>query len=247
MFENDFIAKIKTLKQIKPRGEWVVLTKNQILGQKQQEGYREVIPIVFNWKSLLAGALSFAVLIGVLVLSQTSLPGETLYPVKKISEKSRIMFVSEANKPGHKLALVNKRLQELTEIAEKDGQEEPEKLASAVNEFKSSVSEAARNLGQVEISTSSDPVVIKEIVEQTKKLEQNKEKVEALGVEVGATEELDNAMAQLVQREIKELETRTLTEAQEQTLAEIKQDYEAGDFSQALEKILLLGYPQSQD
>lgn len=244
MFENDIIEKIKTLKQIKPRGEWVVLTKTKILEEEPKGG--ELFSAIFGWKPLLAGALSLAILIGVFVASQNSLPGDSLYPVKKISERGRVLLVSKEEKPKMNLELANKRLRELTKIAEKDGEKVPKKLASAVNEFQASVAEAAKNLTEIEVSTSSDPVTIKKIVEETKKLEENKAKVEALGVEVGAIEALNEAMAQLVAREIEELERRVLTGAQEQTLAEIKQDYDAKDFSQALEKILLLSYPQDK-
>jgi len=61
-----------------------------------------------------------------------------------------------------------------------------------------------------------------------------------LGVVIGESEELDNALSQLVGREIKDLKNRTLTEDQEKLLAEAKEDFEAGNFNEALEKIWLL-------
>ena len=235
MFKNDFVETIRTLKQVKPREDWVVLTKKEILPNP-----------TFKWRPVFAAGISLAILIGVFVLSQNSLPGEALYKVKKVSEKGQVLLVSKAKKPEFKLGLANKRLQELTEIAEKNGEQEPEQLASAVSEFQASAIEAAKNLTDVGATTSSDPVMMQRIVEETRKIEKNKAKVKALGVEVGATEELDNAIAQLVQREIEKLETQVLTDAQEQALPEIKRDYEAKDYYQALEKILLLSYPQDK-
>jgi len=57
---------------------------------------------------------------------------------------------------------------------------------------------------------------------------------------LGETEKLDDALAQLVESQIKDLEGRTLTEEQEDILAQAKEDYEAGNYSDALIKILIL-------
>lgn len=239
MFKNDFVEQIRTLKQVKPREDWVALTKKEILPAP-----------TLHWRPVFAAGISLAILIGVFVLSQNSLPGEALYRVKKVSEKGQVLLVSKAKKPEFNLGLANKRLQELTEIAEKNGEQEPEQLASAVIEFQASAIEAAKNLTTIgalrEAPLQSDAIMMKRIVEETRKIEENKEKIKALGVEIGTTEELDNAIAQLVQREIEELEARVLTDAQDQAFAEIKQDYEAEDYYQALEKILLLSYPQAE-
>ena len=85
---------------------------------------------------------------------------------------------------------------------------------------------------------------VEKIVVGTQKLEENKQKVESLGVVVGETKELDNAISQLVKREIKDLESRTLTEKQQKLLEGAKEDYERGNYSLALEKILFLSYLQ---
>ena len=190
----------------------------------------EIFPRLFlNYRLVLATLLFLGILIsGAFSFAQNSLPGDFLYPLKRISEKGQAIFVSEQDKPQAQLELANKRLEELTRIAENN---QTQKLAPAITEFQQSVSQAAKDL-------KKPKKITKEIVEQTKKLVEKKEKVEALGVVVGEAEELENALAQLVEREIKDLESQTLSEEQQEILGEIKENYQAGDYNQALEKIL---------
>jgi len=230
MREKELIAKIRELRQIKPNKDWVILTKSQILGQEPKMDLS-----LFFRRSVWASLTLFIILFLVFIIAQNSLPGDLLYPIKKITERSQAVFVSEDEMPKVQLELANKRLEELTKIAETN---QVKKLAPAINEFQASISEAAKK-----IATAKKPD-LKEITKETKKIEEGKQKVEALGIVIGETEELDNTLASIVEREIKELEGRSLTEAQEEILAQAKENFEAGNYSQAMEKILILSYPQ---
>jgi len=237
MQEADLVKKIQELKKIKPRKDWVVLTKSQILGKEPTYRDRvsavlEVFPrIIFQYKPAFATLIIVGVLVGAFGFAQNSLPGNFLYSLKKITEKSQAVFVSETERSNFQLGLVNKRLEELNKIAETN---QVENLAPALNEFQANISQAAKEI------IKSKEINVKEIVQQTEKLKENKQKIEALGVVIGESEELDNALSQLVGREIKDLKNRTLTEDQEKLLAEAKEDFEAGNFNEALEKIWLL-------
>jgi len=229
MTETNLVKKIQELKKIRPRKDWVVLTKSQILGESARG--RASVSFFPFWKPALVTVTAFGILFGIFSLAQNSLPGDILYPIKKLTEKSQAVFVSEKELPKYNLEIANKRLDELTEIAQTN---QVKKLAPALQEFQASVSEAAENLAKVKKPD------VEKIVVQTKKLEENKQKVEALGVVLGETEKLDDALAQLVESQIKDLEGRTLTEEQEDILAQAKEDYEAGNYSDALIKILIL-------
>lgn len=241
MTEADLIKKIQELKQIKPRKDWVILTKSQILGQEPKMGWASILEVfprfLFQPKPAFATLIILGALVGTFGLAQNSLPGDFMYSLKRVAEKGQAVFVSEIEKPKAQLELVNKRLEELTKIAETN---RVKNIAPALEEYQASASQAAK-----EITKAKQPDV-KEIVQQTKKLEENKQKIEALGIVVGETEELDNAVVQLAEREIKDLENRILTEKQEELLTEAKQDFETGNFASALEKILLLSYPQEK-
>jgi hypothetical protein len=227
--EADLVKKIQELKEIKPRKDWVLLTKNQILGEEAIYRGRASISFFPVWKPALATVTVLGVLFGILIFSQNSLPGDFLYPLKKISERSQAVFVSEEEKPAFQLKLANEKLEDLTKTPAKN-------LAPALSEFQASISEAAKEITEVK------KLDVEEIVAETQKLEENKEKVKALGIIMGETKELDNAISQLVEREIKDLENRTLAEKQQVLLEGAREDYKKGNYSLALEKILFLSY-----
>lgn len=244
MTEKQLIAKIKELRQIKPREDWVFLAKKEILGEEKSDlslfsfigEIKREIRFAFSHKFAFASLIILIVLAGTFAISQKSLPGDKLFSLKKITEKGQAIFVSEGEQSKHNLQLANKRLDDLTKIAESN---RVENLALAINEFQASVSEVVKSLTEEEVKQDKEKV--KEIVLEIKKLEENKQKVEALGVVIGETEELDNVLAQLVvEREIKDLEGQVLTEKQQEVLNEARGDYENGEYFQALEKILIL-------
>ena len=249
MNEKNLIKKIQTLKQIEPEKDWVVLTKRQIVGFEDvqikhsfTDQIFEVFQVFansgFNYKLALATLAVIGVLGSAAIgFSQAALPGDLLYPVRKLVDKTGYLFVSKNDQPKLGLEIANKRLEELTIIAQNN---QGRNLAPAINEFKQSMVEAADKLKIVDGS----PKITREIVKETGKLMENKEKVEALGVVVGETKELNQALSQLVEREIKDLESHSLTEEQTGILAQAKQDFEDGSYEKALEGILILSYPQ---
>jgi ribosomal protein L10 len=203
------------------------LTKSQILAEEPK-----VLFFPF-FKPVLATVTAFGILFGIFSLAQNSLPGDILYSIKKMTEKGRAVFVSEEEKPVFQLKLANERLEDLTKAPVKN-------LAPTISEFQANISEAAKNLTKI-AATTSDPVIIKKIVEETKKLEENKQKVTALGVviEGEGTKEFDNALAKVAENLIEDLESRTLTEEKENILSEMKELTENGKHSEALEIYLI--------
>jgi len=247
MTEKDALKKIQLLKGIEPNKDWAVLNKRRLLGDLRQPGLAEQILEVFQvwpnlswqYKPVLATVVFASLLAGTFSLAQSSLPGNLLYPVKKLTERAESVFIAKAELPRARLELASRRLNELAEIAQTN---QVKALASAINEFQASQLEAAKN-----ITSSKSLKLTKEIVQATEKIEQEKEKVEALGVDLGETRELNEALSQWVDREIKDLESRTLTDSQQELLAKAKADYGEGNFAQALEVILQLTYPQEQE
>jgi len=244
MTENELIGKVRKLRQIKPRKDWVVLTKRRILGEPPTlsglflDSLRIFPKAVFQYKLALATLTIILVLGGGFGFAQNSLPGDFLFPIKKITEKTRAVFVSKEEKPAFQLKLTNERLKELTRIAETN---QIKKLAPAISEFQASVSEAAQNLIKIKEPEKTWEAG-KAVVAEIKKLEENKQKIESLGVVVGDAEEIENVMCQLVEREIKDL--GTLTEKQEELLSEAEDYLAEGECTLAFEKILFLSYPQ---
>ncbi|MBU4466727.1 DUF5667 domain-containing protein [Candidatus Parcubacteria bacterium] len=247
MNDRNLTKKLQLLKQIQPEKDWVSLNKRQLLGFEISEvktssadQILEIFKIGFNYKLVLVPLTIILAFGGTIGLSQASLPGDFLYPVRKLVDKTGYLFVAKENQPKLGLEVANKRLEELTVIAQNN---QSKNLAPAINEFKQSTIEAAGKLKIVN-TVDGSPKLTKEIVKETEKLRDNKEKIEALGIVVGNTEELTQALSQLVEREINDLNDRSLTDDQKQVLEQAKQNFEAGNYAKALEGILLLSYPQ---
>lgn len=242
MTEKELINSLKELKEIKPRKDWVVLTKNRILAEEQPEMEPGFTPLfsAFRYKLALAPLLGVFVVIGLFGFAQSTIPGDFFFSFKKITETAQVNLSSVAEKPKVQLQLANKRLEELSRIAENN---QVRNLGPAIEEFQASVTQAAKDLASMEAGVdNSDSVVLKELVEETRKLSENKEKVESvLGTKVGDMGELENAMGALEQRTagylIADLETRTLSEESQSLLEEAKAEYEEGKYQEALYKL----------
>ena len=245
MTEQELIQKIQLLKQIKPKEEWVISVKQRIFSEtieaKKQSRFSEFVNVIDFmvsrpvFKPALASLVVLGVFFGTYSFSQVALPGDFLYPVRKITEKGRTFLASEHEKSAVQLGFANNRLEDLTKIAEAN---QGRSLAPAIEEFRQNAVEAAQNIAKKDANTN--PKSVKEIAKAVKKLEENKEKVEKLGVVLGETEELDNALAALVEREIKDWKSRTLSEKQTVALEEAERDFENKDYSEALEDILII-------
>ena len=234
MDEKTLIGKIEILRQIRPRKNWVVLTKKRILGEERtlpglfSDSLRVFQGLFYQYKLALASLILLFILGGTFVFAQKSLPGEPLFVIKKMTEKTRAVFVAENERPKVQLELANKRLEDLAKIAETN---DVRKLAPAIDEFQANVSEAAKNLTKAK-------TVGKDIILQTQELEKNKEKIEkTLATQIG-TEELENVYKDLAEQQIKDLENSSLTESQEKILEEAKEYFEAGDYSNSLIKTI---------
>ena len=238
MLEKELIVKLKALKDIKPRQDWVVSVKTQLLGRElaSREQFSASFWSMFEWKPFAVTAVGALVVLLVFVFSQRALPGDPLFAIKKAAEQGQNVFVAGPAKSQFNLELANKRLKDLVAIAKSN---QGRKLAPAISEFQANVKEAAKDLANVS-STSSDKVAMQKIVEQTKKLAENRQKIEAMGIVLGDTEEFDTAISKLVEREIKEMENNDLTDNQPQAVSEIRDILNKGDYSQALEKLLLM-------
>lgn len=242
MNDKDLIHNLKCLKQIKPNHDWVILTKGKILNREQNQAVEETASIfsIFKYKLAFAPVLSVVIVISLFGFAQGTMPGDFFFSVKKATETVQVGFSSDAEKPKVQMQLVNKRLAELNQIAEKN---QVAKLGPAMKEFQESLAQATQNLSDLDANvTSSDAIVLKDIMEETRKLSENKEKVESvLGAQVGDMQELENALSILekdtASRLINDLASRTLTEEKQALLNQARKDYDEGFYQESLYKL----------
>ena len=234
--EKQLIAKIRGLKQLKPDTSWVILTKENIIGKEETSlskwawfftGER----FVFNHKLAFSALTVLIVFVGVFGFAQNSVPGDSLFSLKKITEQGQSYFVSAENQSKHNLELANKRLDDLTKIATKN---EVSKLAPAMSEYEESVGKVVQGLANNENS-----YILNELATEIQKLGEKEEQVKSLGIEIGQNEELNSLLADIVGKEILDMESRELTEKETEVLNSVKFEYEQGNYSKALEILLL--------
>lgn len=238
MDEKELVSKIKELRQIKPDQNWVYLTKNRILGheakrslapfQERESSIVSVLRLFFlkpALKPAYVGLLALFIFFGLFGFAQNSVPGDYLYPIKRIAERSQTFFASEEEKAQVSLELVNKRLEELAKIVETN---QTTKLAPAIIEFQASLSEAV---------SGSDADSVRKVVEIGKHMKE----LQSRGVVIEETglERLElESFVGILENLIADLENRSLTTKQEVVLDRMKELFEKGEYSEALELYL---------
>jgi len=243
MSEKDLISKIQKLRDIEPSHDWVIFTKERILGKefsnKEEKTWLQSLNFGYITElfarrfafAYLSIAIVFVGILGIFNFSQNALPGDSLYSLKKITEKGQGVFVSEKNQARYDLKMVSKRLDDLTKVAEFNN---ISNIASAIKEVQKSEEKAINSLNIVKLQDNSEEV--EGILAQVKELEEKKERLEQVYGIVGLEETKEtNSTKTITERLIKEIENKTLTEMEEQDLLEAMKYYEKGNFSKALE------------
>jgi hypothetical protein len=241
--KTELIKNLEGFGKIKPRKDWVILTKKEILGDSEAPSFSFRGTFSFlssKYRSATVMLVVVGALMGTFGFAQTALPGDNLYVLKKATERARIALAPENERTNLQLSYANEKLENLVRITQAN---QVRKIAPIIDEYQGNLVRAAESLDRAE---ERDAEKVRSIVKKTREIEENKRKVEALGVVVENTEEFDNALAQMVEREIKELEKKVLLEEQKELLERIKEDFQEGEYSQALENILLLSYPQDK-
>ncbi len=143
MTTRKLVKQLGALEAIKPRTEWKEKTRDILLSQIRAQGasqrqssqilaganayvhdalhsaYRMTLGSLFERPLVLSGVLSVLVVgvVSVAVASQSSIPGDPLYTVKRTHEQLRVAIVSPEGRPSLQLELAEKRLQELDTLS----------------------------------------------------------------------------------------------------------------------------------
>jgi len=241
MTEKELINQLKGLKEIKPRKEWALLLKSEILNAEFKEqtiltkpaskawNILEFLPVI-NYQRKLAYAFATLIfmIVGIFGFAQYTMPGDLLFPIKRIAEQTQ-----------NPLQVAHNRSEDLVQIVKEN---KTQNLAPAISEYKASIADAAKNLTK-SLAQNSDKDSIRQVAYEFKKIQDNQKQLQTLGIDIGETKEvkaLDDALAVLVQSQITDLENATLADDQQKSLTAAKDLYEQGKYSDALEKILLI-------
>lgn len=225
MTEKQLIKNLQALKQIKPNQDWAFSLKRQIIGEQSKITVFDVLSRVFSQRKL-----AYAVTTTFLII--VSMFGLSLIPISNNSQLGEATLLAAANESRHSLEAVNQKLEILAETA-KD-----EKVSEAtIQDIDQSIAEASKTITEKIVG---NPKALKEIVGVVKKLDQNRKSLQTLGVVIDSDYQLNNILQPLVKQQIEEFEGMSLNEEQQAELKEIKGLYDEGQYSDALEGILLI-------
>ena len=229
--QKQLIEQIKGLKEIKPRKEWALLLKSQILTNKQAEvkfvqepvksvGIMDVFHSLFFQKKM---AYAFAVIL-FLIVGTFSL--FRLYAPEKVPSQTASLMGQKGIQSS--VATLNTRINNLAQVT-KGGSKS--NLPLAISEVKTNVSELVKNLKENPVS---DQKTLKEIASSLKTL------ADVPGTDITSNPEVQDLYQTVVQSQITDLQKTTLTDDQKKTLTEVEDLYKEGKYADALEKILLI-------
>lgn len=241
--QKQLIDQIKTLKEVKPRKEWAVLLKSQILeSAAEKETIRVSVPakkigimdvfssVFFQRKTAYAFATLVFVVIGLVGFAQYTMPGDLLFPIRKISEQSQASLTGQTALKQD-MANLNSRINDLAQAA-KEGRKN--NIPSAISEISANASVLVKNLKDNTKNNTADSQTIKDIASSLKTL------ADVPGIDLSENSDVKDLYQTVVQSQIADLQKTTLTDEQKKTLTEIEDLYNQGKYVDALEKILLI-------
>ena len=169
IMQEDIIYKLKALQTVEPTEAWKEKTKRRLMGQVSGFGVQNDIYLSSKdiyarkektgaWQLLTnrmaVGFASFAVLLTSSVLtveaSQSSLPGDPLYQIKKAGEQVALAVASDRDRPKVEIEQAGKRLEELAQISQRaSDSSQHQKVEQLVNDYREKVSSANEHLTQL--------------------------------------------------------------------------------------------------
>jgi len=229
MNEKQLIAKLQELRQIKPSKDWAVSLKREIIGEQPVKGGVSTIFEVLG-QSIFQHKLAYATVTVFLVL--VAIFGLFLVIPTSNNNNFETELLAAASASRRNLEAVNQKLEELVKIARAGEVDE-----AIIEDIAQSIAEAS---GTITEKIVSNPKALKEIVGAVKQIDLNKNNLKTLGVIVDEDFKLNNILQPIVLNEIESLEKSSLTESQQLELKELKTLYKVGQYTDALEKILLI-------
>jgi hypothetical protein len=219
--QKQLIDQIKALKEIKPRKEWAVLLKSQILEEKKLEpiqeqsaGLIDIFCSVFFQKKL---AYSFA---AVLFLIVGIVSFTKLLPTEKMPQQ--IASLTTQTESIQNVADLNNKISDLAKATKES--------SAAGNDINTKISALAKSLKNTQVK---DPQTIKKIAKTLAD-------ISGKDLNKNSDQDVKDIYQTIVQSQIADLQKTTLNNDQKNALAKAKDLYDTGKYGEALEKILLI-------
>ena len=253
MEDKELIAKLSHLKEIKPREDWVFLTRQRIVGAEARpaklalqkgrfcdmvEGLSGLMARYMAKPAFVIPVLACMVAGGAVWQGALgSLPGDTLYPLRAALEQMPLRLSTEEERPAREFVRAQQSLADLKVVAERN---KVKNLPSAIQEFEANASLVSEGFIAI---VENQPEKALQASRQMVQLQKGKSEVERiLGTKIGEEqeEEIGDATRRLVEYEFSYLETRSLGEEQKKLFESAKTSAAEGDYATALETVWTL-------
>ena len=237
MNDKQLVSKIQGLKQIKPNQQWVFFTKQQVFNDsinnantaEVKPGILDIIKFITTPKRFVYSTLTVCLAV-VFVFTMINYASD----IERNNKIQYAALIKGADFSNQNLEMANKKIEDLIALASlKKNNVTP----SDVKDANQIIAAASRTITEEIVD---NPGALKKITDTIIKIDASKKTLAALGVKIDEDFQLNNIIQPLVEKQIKELEKSTLSEDQELTLKEIKGLYDEGQYSDALEKLLLI-------
>jgi len=255
MTDEQIIEKLEQLECIKPNADWAVLTEQRILASLPEGMAAEPVKRPLSWISFnlfAKPAFSLAVSVFAFVsitasasfaVAQNALPGDLLYPLKKVSQNVKMVFVPEQEKAIAQLELAAARFDDLSKITLQE-KNQGQKLAASIVEAQKTLAVASKALK--EASSEDKQRIARQVVGQLESLKIQQEAIEQtiktdIVNDVQKSDLAESAAAYYklyLDNEIEKLENSSLTEAQAVLLLEAKDLLAEGEVEDALNIVI---------
>ena len=192
MEEKDIIQKLQSLRQIKPNQDWANWLKAHILEVKPQSGlYNKpriklaIFSFIPKYQKTLVPSLLAVFLICSFAFAQTTLPGSVLYPIKTLTQNTKIYLASENTKPVVRLETAKAKMEDLSKV--ENHKKEIIAVAKDIGKDLEIVPEEIKKINQKQIALD----VSKDVQEKSKDL---KAMVDKIPLEDKEKEELNKSV-----------------------------------------------------
>lgn len=258
MEDKELLKTVSILKEIKPSQEWLLLTKQRILGIEAKEQTFSVFALlsypslfrisnpsffrIFNLSYLKKPAFVVASLVlvllgGTAIQARNSVPGDPLYVLKAAAENIQYVFSSSEEKQALRITMAQRRLEDLKKVMNSN---DTQKLSFAIREFQQTANLASDDFAKLVDKEPARALQASRGIVQLQKDTSQVEKILGTIVEQKEEGRFENAVRTLIENEIADLETRTLREEQQELFLEAKDAFSQGDYQTALERIWAL-------
>lgn len=231
MRNSEVIKKIGLLKAVKPQTGWSSQTRSLLLSQIAAQGvssakraplfgamraygitaladaYRATVGVLVSrpQNALFSSAAAFGVAAFVIVLAQSSLPGQPLYQVKQASEDIHVALTPPDDRSTLELSLIDRRINELEAVSQ---EETTAKDPAVVNALVQDVSKKFENVQKnlVPSRVKEDPKKAVGIASQVKEKSQNYRRILAENVALpsdGAAANMDDARMKAISNAVR--------------------------------------------